>query len=400
VDRRCTLRSVSWTKQARSFAVLSKRRIWLCGLPIPCERSVTTEPSSTKIPTPMKLVIAHSQLNSYGGGERSTLELLRHLGRRHEVELWTSRYQPGATYAELAEFPRRTLHSYQWLTGIRSDADAVVAQSFGSYLLALRHPHTICYLHTLRSRYLVEASSSGTGGGGSMRLDLELRRRLDRVAIGRAARLLTNSAYSAGKILERYGKSAAIVPPGVGEEYFASAPSGAAPGSYALYVGRLAPEKGIERLLEWSRGVPLELVVAGGGPSGFLAHLRAMAGPHATFTGPVSGSALIDLYAGCRYLAFLPDAEEFGLAALEAMAAGKPVLASRQGALPELVRDGQTGFLVESAEEYRAAASRLSADDNLCRLLGERGRRAARSYSWDTFAGTIEQACVQVAARA
>jgi hypothetical protein len=56
----------------------------------------------------MKLVIAHSQLTTYGGGERSTLELLRHLGRRHEVELWTSRYRPEATYPELAEFPRRT----------------------------------------------------------------------------------------------------------------------------------------------------------------------------------------------------------------------------------------------------------------------------------------------------
>jgi hypothetical protein len=78
----------------------------------------------------MKLVIAHSQLNTYGGGERSTLELLRHLGRRHEVELWTSRYHPEATFPELAEFPRRALHSYQWLTTGESGADAVVAQSF------------------------------------------------------------------------------------------------------------------------------------------------------------------------------------------------------------------------------------------------------------------------------
>jgi glycosyltransferase involved in cell wall biosynthesis len=347
----------------------------------------------------MKLVIAHSQLNTYGGGERSTLELLRRLGRRHEVELWTSQYHPEATFPELAEFPRRSLRSYQWLTGIRSDADAIVSQSFGSYLLALWHPRTICYLHTLRSRYLVETpSSSGSrNSSNSMRLDLALRRRLDRAAIGRAARLLTNSAYSAGKILERYGKAADVVPPGVSEEYFAAAPAVTTPGSYALYVGRLAPEKGVQRLLEWSRSVPLELVVAGAGPPGFLAHLRAMAGPHTTFMGPVSGSALIDLYAGCRYLAFLPDAEEFGLVALEAMASAKPVLATRQGALPELVRDGQTGFLVQSAEEYVAAATRLSSDDNLCRALGEQGRRAALSYSWDTFADAIERACREVA---
>jgi glycosyltransferase involved in cell wall biosynthesis len=235
-----------------------------------------------------------------------------------------------------------------------------------------------------------------------MRPDLALRRRLDRSAIGRAAALMTNSAYSAGKIVERYGRSADVVPPGVSEEYFAGVPPrsapGTPPGSYALYVGRLAPEKGIERLLEWSRSVSLELVVTGAGEPGYLAHLRAMAGPRTRFTGPVSGPALVGLYAGCRYLAYLPYAEEFGLAALEAMAAAKPVLASRQGGLPELVRDGQTGFLVESAEEYRAAAIRLGSDDGLCLLLGEEGRRIARSYSWEIFADTIEQACLHIAA--
>jgi glycosyltransferase involved in cell wall biosynthesis len=231
-----------------------------------------------------------------------------------------------------------------------------------------------------------------------MRPDLVLRRGLDRAAIGRAARLMTNSAYSAGKILERYGKAADVVPPGVGEEHFAPAPSeAAAPRDYALYVGRLAPEKGVERLLEWSRGVPLELVVAGAGEPGFETHLRAIAGPRTTFAGPVSGRALVDLYAGCRYLAFLPYGEEFGLVALEAMAAAKPVLAARDGALPELVRDGQTGFLLESAKEYVAAATRLSSDDTLCRTLGERGQRAARAYSWDRFAEAIEQVCREVA---
>jgi glycosyltransferase involved in cell wall biosynthesis len=346
----------------------------------------------------MKLIIAHSQLNTFGGGERSTLELLRRLGRRHQVELWTSDYIPKATYPELAQFSRRTLHSYQWLTTGVPYADVVVAQSFGAYLLALHYPRTVCYVHTLRSHYLEDARGGGSISGGSIpRPDLALRRRLDRAAIRRAARLLTNSAYSAGKIAERYGRAATIVHPGVSEEYFAAAPTVPAPGGYALYVGRLAREKGVERLLEWSRDLPIDLRVAGAAPPGYLARLRALAGPHTTFTGPVCGSALIDLYAGCRYLAFLPDAEEFGLAALEAMASAKPVLATRQGGLPELVRDGQTGFLVESAEEYRAAATRLAGDDNLCRALGEQGRRAASEYSWDTFTDTIEQACFAVA---
>ena len=327
----------------------------------------------------MRLIIAHSRLTTLGGGERATLELLRFLSRRHDTELWTSRYRPEKTYPELADFPQRRLHEYEWLT-VRPDADAVIAQNFGAYMLALRHPRTLSYVHTLRSKYL----------GGSRRPDLLARRYLDRAAIDYAARLYTNSAYSAAKIHNLYGREASILPPGVDDHYF-EVP--AAVGSYALYVGRLAPEKGLERLLAWSGNLPVDLVVAGDGDPGYAARLKAIAAPRTRFTGPVLGSALDQLYTGCRYLVFLPCGEEFGLAALEAMAAGKPVVAARDGALPELVTHGETGFLVDDAEGFRAATMRLLQDDALCRRLGSRGREVARAYTWQRFAEGIEVAC-------
>lgn len=332
----------------------------------------------------MKIIIAHSQLNRFGGGERATLELLRRLGARHEIELWTSRYQPDSTYPELAEFPRRRLQSYEWLTVRPPSESVVVAGTFGANLLSLRHPRTICYLHTLRSRFLVQ--------NGRHPL-LVARRALDRASITNAARLLTNSVYSAGQIARRYGKSVGVVPPGVGEVFFAER---ATVGSYALYVGRLSPEKGVERLLDWSRAAGLELVVVGGGEPGFVAHLRTRAGPRTRFTGPVTGDALCRLYAGCRFLAFLPFEEEFGLAALEAMAGAKPVVAAPTGGLAELVTNGRTGFLVESAAEFTTAASLLAGDEALCLRLGEQGRARARDYTWSRFAGEIEAACCEL----
>src|SRR5215469_7594628 len=137
----------------------------------------------------MRIIVAHSHLRSLGGGERTTLELLKHLSRRHQVQLWTSQFQPISTYSELDRFPCRVLRAHEWLT-LRPDADVVVSQTFGANLLALRHPRTLCYLHTLRSRYLLPGR----------RPDLILRRYLDRAAVDCAASLFTNSGYAAARI--------------------------------------------------------------------------------------------------------------------------------------------------------------------------------------------------------
>lgn len=328
----------------------------------------------------MRIVIAHARLNTFGGGERATLELLRRLSNKHDVVLWTGRYQPQSTYPELASYPRRDLSPAEWLL-TKPDAGAVVSQTFGSHLLALRHPHTICYLHTLRSIYL----------RGGRRPDLAARRLLDAAAIHRASAVLANSVYTADRATERYGRQIEVLPPGVDSSFF-EAPLSV--GSYALYVGRLAPEKGVERLLRWSADLPVDLELVGDGETAYLAHLRRLAGPRVHFRGSLAGVALADAYARSRFLAFLPHEEEFGLAALEALAAAKPVIAIYEGALPELVRDGETGILVSDRNQFTTAAHALLTDDALCLRLGRRCREVARSYTWDRFAGRIEELCL------
>ncbi|HKB48991.1 MAG TPA: glycosyltransferase, partial [Ktedonobacterales bacterium] len=213
----------------------------------------------------MRIVVAHSQLNTLGGGERVVLELLRHLSERHEVSLWAGRYQPTDTYQELAGFPRRDVAPWQWLY-TTPRADVVITHSFGAHLLALRHPGVLCYIHTLRSIYQQRAR----------RPDLWMRRALDRRSVACAAALATNSAYAAAGIQARYHRSAAVVPGGVSSDWFSIA---ARAGTYALYAGRLAPEKGLERLLAWSAELPLDLAIAGAGDAAYVAYLRAKAGP-------------------------------------------------------------------------------------------------------------------------
>ncbi len=329
----------------------------------------------------MRIVIAHSQLRGFGGGERTVLELLRRIGHRHEVELWAGDYLASETYAELALYPRRDLMHREWRTA-RTEYDAVVAHSFGARLLAFHHPRVVSYIHTLRSPYLRPG----------IRPALIARKRLDTHAVRRSAAVATNSAFTARGVLRTYGRAAEVVPPGVDERLFAIAER---VGDYALYVGRLSPEKGLERLLAWCNPLDIDVMLVGAGEPAYERKLRRLAGRRVQFRGTLDGAALDEVYAGCRFLAFTPHEEEFGLAALEAMAAAKPVIATPEGGVPQLVRDGETGFLAVSAEHFRQASEQLLASDTLCRQLGREGRRQARAYSWDRFANRVMELCGQ-----
>ena len=160
-------------------------------------------------------------------------------------------------------------------------------------------------------------------------------------------------------------------------------PAGApAEGGYALVVSRLSPEKGVDVAIDACRIAGLGLVIAGEGPERAALEARAE-GSEVRFAGPVADAELARLRAGAA-VAVVPSrsAETFGLAAAEAMAAGLPVVASRAGALPELLEDDA---LVEpgDARALAAALGRLAGD----RDAGRRGReRVAGLCSPDVVA--------------
>jgi glycosyltransferase involved in cell wall biosynthesis len=148
----------------------------------------------------------------------------------------------------------------------------------------------------------------------------------------------------------------------------------AAAGSYALVVARLAPEKGVDVAIDACREAGMPLTVAGDGPE--RAALARRAGDGAVrFVGHVGERELAELRAGAAVaLAPSRSAETFGLAVAEAMAAGLPVVASRVGALPEIV---EPDALVApgDARELARAIARLAGD----RAVGARGRARIRA---------------------
>jgi glycosyltransferase involved in cell wall biosynthesis len=205
--------------------------------------------------------------------------------------------------------------------------------------------------------------------------DVELARRSPRLArrILRHARGVIAPSSALADDARRLGAGEVTVipsgvdlPAGIGAE--AEPPE-------VLFAGRLSPEKGVLELVEAAGD--LGLVVAGDGP------LRAQVPQARGFVPP---EELAVLYARAAVVACPSHREGFGVACLEAMAHGRPVVASAVGGLLDLVVDGETGIHVPPGDvpALRAGIERLLADPELRRRMGEAGRRrAAERFSWD-----------------
>ena len=145
---------------------------------------------------------------------------------------------------------------------------------------------------------------------------------------------------------------------------------------YFLYAGRLAREKGVHTAMEAAAKVGVELVIAGEGS--LRERLEATAPDHVRFTGMLPGGQVEELLR--HALAAVVPSEWFEngpMAVLEAMAVGRPVIASRIGGIPEQVRDGVEGILVEPGDVagFAAAMRRLADDRSRADRMGEAGRR-------------------------
>jgi glycosyltransferase involved in cell wall biosynthesis len=152
-----------------------------------------------------------------------------------------------------------------------------------------------------------------------------------------------------------------------------------------LSVGRLASEKNLQALalaLGHLEGCHLSFV--GAGPAAELLR-AACAGLPATFVGPLYGEDLAAAYASSDIFAFPSTTETLGLVAIEAMAAGLPVVGARCGGIPDLVADGETGLLFDPDEPggLERHLRTLQTDPALRCRMGAAGRHRAEGWSWE-----------------
>jgi len=179
-------------------------------------------------------------------------------------------------------------------------------------------------------------------------------------------------------------------------------PVGALPVPYRqrkgiLYVGRLHKVKGIEYLLQAVQGLEEELWIIGRGPD--QERLARMSGNvQVRFLGELSQDELFKYMQKARCLVLPSLSEAFPNVILEAMSAGLPVVATRVGAVPELITPGLTGFLVEPRDpgQIRRSIDILFQDHSLGEVMSRACLQESEKYSWPAVLKKFEDAILKV----
>lgn len=191
-----------------------------------------------------------------------------------------------------------------------------------------------------------------------------------------------------------FGSRSSVVYNGVRLEDFAEQKPYMHPRPYILGIGRLVPQKGFDVLIDafvQSNLRTHDLLLAGEGPErdALQAQIeRCDLRSRVHLLGRADRSTAVALFQGCSWFVLPSRMEPQGIVNLEAMASGKAVIASRVGGVPEIVLDGETGILVPPGNVFALAEtmSRLAADSDLRKRLGDQGQAKAQSFAWPVIA--------------
>jgi phosphatidyl-myo-inositol dimannoside synthase len=340
------------------------------------------------------------------GGETYERELLTRLGRAGvSIEIILARGKPHPT-----DVPNWTVHRFAIERGLRWYVAPFVVPP------AIRRVHERVGFDLLRVHSLRYIGPAALRARRRLRLDVpvvahhhhldpsRLNPLIEKRVIGAVDALVVGSEFSRRQLREALGARidhVAVVPYGV-DTKFAPRPArmdlaerwGLSGRQVVLFFGGLKPRKNLETMLDvWTAVAPAHpdarLVVAGGGA--LLGDLRRRAerlglAQSVVFTGYVPEADKAD-YFNLADVFFFPSAMEgFGLAVGEAMSSGLPVVVSNRGSIPELVVDGEGGFVSDPADPARFAERLrlLLGDAALRRKLGQaNAARIEERFRWD-----------------
>jgi len=366
-----------------------------------------------------RVAIVHDWLVSMRGGERVLESLCRLYPRAH---VYTLRYDdrnlsPEITsHAVTASFVDRIARRLPLgragfrmllplfpaaIESFRLDGyDLVISSSHAVAKGARPPPGALCvsYVHS-PMRYVWEAEGDyrahvpgGPLGRAAFALVANRLRRWDRAVTDRAVALAANSTYTRVRIQRYYGRDSVVIEPPVDTRRFARLPDppnghGGAP-TY-LCVSALVPYKRVELAVRAMAGRAGRLVVVGEGPD--RDRLTGIAPPNVELRGRVADEELDRLYAACHAVIH-PAIDDFGIVPVEALAAGRPVVAFAEGGTTDTIRDGDGGavFAEATPASLAAALDRLEARTFAPAHLRGLARRFDREQFEQRFAAWVD----------
>ncbi|MDP1834033.1 MAG: glycosyltransferase [Candidatus Moranbacteria bacterium] len=322
----------------------------------------------------LKVALVHDFLVDFGGAER-VLEVLCEMFP--EAPIYTLLYDKkkmrgrfaGKTIRTsfLQKFPAFLRRRKKWLLPLMPVAPEVfdlrdfdlVLSSSGAWskgIVTRLNTIHISYIHS-PMRFVWDANGEylhQQGRGVAIRLCarwlMNYIRVWDKVAADRPDFLLANSKYTQRRIKKYYGRESTVIYPPVGgylESQNDKVSNVKTDSGYFLVVSRLSPYKKVDAVVEAFNRLGLPLIVIGEGQQ--EGYLRSIAKENVKILGYRSDKETAGYYAGARAFVFA-GVDDFGIAPVEAMACGVPVLAIRRGGIKEIVTEGKTGEFFDDAE--------------------------------------------------
>lgn len=366
------------------------------------------------------LLVPSAYYPHVGGIEELTRQLaLAFKKRGHDAAVLTNRWPPGVPPSEVLDGIDVTRQRFPLPAKRLSAVAHFLATSPAAAITLLRHirrwrpeiVHVIgagppsAYLAALHARIRTPLVFTGQG-----ELTFDAYRVFERSAtllaglrrMLRCADAVTACSTFVMRDLENLEQIRApsyVVPNGVEPSDFESARPELGCKPYVLGVGRLVPQKGFDVLMDAFAADELgqmNLVVAGDGFERDRLRTRAIdlgIDSRVRFVGALARERVARLLRGARVFALPAREEPFGIALLEAMAAGVPAVATAAGGIPEFARDGVNALLVppDDARALAEAITRLAFDPGLRSRVIDGGRATAERHAWGLIAARYEE---------
>lgn len=333
----------------------------------------------------MRILVLHSQVPFASGGAEALVhglvESLRKRGHEADIVALPYRWNPPQLLLDAALAWR--------MIDVKSvggrDVDLVICTKFPTW--AVDHPRKVLWLiHQHRQAY--DLAGTKWSEFGPDRLSRAIQRHVvevDRIGIGECVARYAISGNVAKRLQTYTGYEATPLYPPIPLE-------GLKPISYEPFIlsaARLDNLKRIDLLLSaWNQSdTDLDVVIVSDGPErerleGWVASNGLSA--RVRFLGRVTDEELVDLYNRCRAVYYGPIDEDYGFAAVEALAAGKAVITtSDSGGVLEFVRDGYSGLVADPNPDDVSRAIYAIADEVTARRLGGNGPDLVAGLNWD-----------------
>jgi len=352
------------------------------------------------VPRAKRIAIFHDYLSAIGGGEKTVLTLARAL---HADVITTDVNEDSIrkmgfkdvhiiSLGETLKIPSlKQIHASLLFAfcDFSKEYDFFIFSGNWAHYAAWRHKPNLCYCHTpVRAFYDLRDVMAERQPNPCLKLIFRLwtgiHSYFDRLSMKNVQKIIANSKNTSERVKKIHRRNATVIHPPVPIERYKFKESG----DFWLSVNRLYPEKRVELQIETFKRLPNEkLLIVGGYIAGdhaakYQSRLKDI--PYnVKMLGVVDDAKLAELYSTCKGLIVTAVDEDFGMTPIEAMAAGKPVVAVNEGGYKETVIDGVTGELVKAdVKDMIRGISRISKNPLKYRKACE---RRAKEFSEKIF---------------